>query len=362
MRTALTLTGSLFTFFLLEFLVFNTSFYPSIAQPDASTGIVQTIVGNELRRPDYDPNQVLSIGDSRMGFIPRYANQMSPGSPYTFATISVGGTTPRCWYYMLRAVDPDANRYSAVMIGMNNYEDAEILEDYANRAGDLNLVISLLGWRDIAEFSNSFHDPELKHAAARDILLKGLVYKIDFQRMLLDPMKRWSDLALYRPNSKNWNYQFVGPANNVANVQVDFQKRTLSLPPGTSSEMTEEFRSTLLADNPPDLGRHSAYMHYWLGRICDRYRGSRTKIVFVRLPRGPFVRPDQPARNPRSAERELAQRPNVLLTPEHYFDGLERPELFMDPLHLNGPGMARFSGGLGREVTELLGPPPRKKL
>lgn len=359
MRTALTLTASLFAFLLLQSLVFDTPFYASLAQPDASTGVVQTTVGNEIRRPYYDPNQVMSIGDSRMGgFLPRVANQMTPAIPYTFANISVGGSSPRVWYYMLRAVDPDAKRYSAIVIGMNDYEDAEILEDYANRLGDLNLVVSLLGWRDIAEFSGSFHDPELKGIAARDILLKGLVYKLDLQKMLLAPAKRLDDVLLYRENSKNWAYQYVGPRDDVSQVRIDFEKRALTVPPGTSPDRTEEFRYRFLAAPPPDRGVHTAYLHYWLDKICDRYRGSRTAIIFVRLPRGPFVRPDQPAFNPRSSVRELAQRQsNVLLAPEHLFDDLEHPELFVDPQHLNGPGMRLFSEALGREIAAMLGPP-----
>jgi hypothetical protein len=55
--------------------------------------------------------------------------------------------------------------------------------------------------------------------------------------------------------------------------------------------------------------------------------------------------------------RALAAEPDVVLLDEHRFDELERPELFGDPLHLNGEGILRFSRILAEEVRRVLGPP-----
>ena len=98
-------------------------------------------------------------------------------------------------------------------------------------------------------------------------------------------------------------------------------------------------------------------MKYWLGKIYEHYRGSPTRLIFLRLPRGGFVRPDQPRYNPHSSVRELAAQPNVTLIDEHFFDSLEKPELFRDEMHLNGPGMDRFSLMITQEVSRILGPP-----
>ncbi len=89
--------------------------------------------------------------------------------------------------------------------------------------------------------------------------------------------------------------------------------------------------------------------------MLDRYRGSRTKIVFVRLPRGPVVRPDKLVRKKSASIREFARSPNVLLCDEHAFDSLERPEFFKDAVHLNREGCARFSAMLAAEVSRVLG-------
>jgi lysophospholipase L1-like esterase len=111
----------------------------------------------------------------------------------------------------------------------------------------------------------------------------------------------------------------------------------------------------------PQTGHYAAFRRRWFGKIIDRYRNSPTKIVFFRLPRGPILRPGNLVHKRSSSIRELSQRPNVLLVPEHTFDVLEHPELFKDAMHLNREGIARFSPMLAEEVSKLLGPPaPRQ--
>jgi len=107
---------------------------------------------------------------------------------------------------------------------------------------------------------------------------------------------------------------------------------------------------------PAQTGRRSAYMKYWLGRIRDHYRGSKTRVVFLRLPRGAWIRPDMPPTNPQSSLHELEKEPNFTLLPEHLFDELETPERFHDEVHMNQLGLDRFTEILARTMREVLGP------
>ena len=101
-------------------------------------------------------------------------------------------------------------------------------------------------------------------------------------------------------------------------------------------------------------GRYANFRRLWYGRILDRYQGSRTKIIFIRLARGPVVRPGSLVRKRSSSIREFAYQPNVFLANEHAFDSLESPELFKDAVHLNREGCARFSGLLVEEIGRIL--------
>ncbi len=126
-----------------------------------------------------------------------------------------------------------------------------------------------------------------------------------------------------------------------------------------TGEQKDSVGSWLTHEYNPQTGRLARFQREWLGRIVDRYRTSRTKLIFVRLARGPIPRPDYLVKKLSSSIRELAGRPNVVLAPEHLFDALERPENFKDALHLNKDGVEKFSAGLADEVAHILGPAAR---
>ncbi len=353
-RAALILAASLLGFAVLEAAVFRSGLYLIVAEPRSTAGYLTTILHNEQTRPKEGPNQILAIGDSRMFLLPRVANEMGTG--YTYASIAVAGTTPRCWYYMLRSVDPEANRYRAVIITVDSYDDPETWENHADRESDMHYLIGLLGYADLEEFSNSYHDPALQARARRAILLKGWLLKRDFQELLRNPWARVRDALRNRRDSHKWIYDYPGEARSMVGLEVDFEHKSLKPPPGADAVLERSLRQYLLEPAPPDEGRHSAYLKYWFGRIYEHYRNSATRLIFVRLPRGPFVRPDQPPVNPNASVRLLAREPNVTLLREDLFNALELPEKFQDQMHLNRDGLREFSVSLAREMREVLGP------
>src|ERR1035438_1905013 len=111
-----------------------------------------------------------------------------------------------------------------------------------------------------------------------------------------------------------------------------------------------------VAQGVPFAREYGGMRRGWFGRIIDRYRGTGTRIVFVRLPRGPIPRPAWLARKTSSSIREMAERPDVMLGEEHAYESLERPEFFKDGMHMNREGVKRFSAMLPRDMARLLGP------
>jgi hypothetical protein len=356
MRTVPVLLASVVAFAAIEGAVFHTGLYPWILTPDSSTGDLETTLRDELERPKDGP-QVLGIGDSRMLLMPRISNQHALETGYTFGNIATAGATPRDWYYMLRGADPAARRYRAIVIAVEGYDDADTWNDDNDGDADLSYVIARLRLSDLWEFSRSYDDPDFQWKAARGILFKGLVYKRDFEDLLLHPRDRFRLARLAHRDSFAWHYGYTGPPDSLADFHVDWQAKTLMAPPHADEGIVQKLKFRLLFRLPPETGVHGRYMKYWLGKIKEHYRGSPTRLIFLRLPRGGFVRPDQPRYNPRSSVRELAAEPNVTLIDEHFFDSLEKPELFRDELHLNGPGMVSFSLMLTGEVSRILGPP-----
>ncbi len=353
LRTARVLLGSLLVFLLIEHFTFNR-FYPRAASPDSTTGHVELMMGNERKRPKPDRNQVLIIGNSRMSFFPRYTDPLRGELGYTFATIASAGTQPRCWYYMLRDEDPTHDHYRAVVIPLEDFDDNAFDEVMQNRYIDQRYILQELHLTDIPEFAGDFLTLEGKLGAARDIALKGYQYQADFLDLLRDPSKRLDYAEQARRDSHDWFHDYRGPDTNVAGLKINWEKKTVEGPAGMSQDLIDAFRFRLFMPIRPADGVSTAYDRKWLGKIVDLYRDSGTTVVFIRLARGAYIRPDLPPMNPQSVIRKLAGRPGVIVDDVHTFESLEDPAIFLDPLHFNGPGEERFSILLARHVSDLL--------
>jgi hypothetical protein len=258
---------------------------------------------------------------------------------------------------MLRDLDPAANRYRAMVLGVDDYND----EDLPNPSDDdiraLHYCIARLRVTDALDFARSFHSLQEKWGSLRGSLFKGLVYQADFLDFLVNPRARIRAVRFERSGFEEWTYNFLGNERSMAGLSIDWANLTARFPPDADGNQRETVAGFLLRKPEPQTGRMAAFRREWFGRILARYRGSRTRVVFLRLPRGPIARPAFLARSTGSVIRELASQPNVLLMDEHFFEPLERPELFADGMHMNQAGVARFSSMLARETARLLGQP-----
>lgn len=340
-----------------EGLLFHTDFYGSIVEPDSTTGYMELQIRDEIRRPKPNHNQVLAVGHSRMGLRPRVVNEDQPGTGYTFASIALGGTTPRAWYYALRAVDPQAHNYAAIVIPSDDYNDPEKYDELSERESDLHYLIARLGLRDLLDFPWTYREKKLQWEAVRGIILKGTVYKRDFLDFIDHPAARIAKARYYAHDSAGWYYGYGGTEQNLVGLQIDWQRKVVTkYPPGLSQSARNDIRNEIFPGSPPDQGRETAYLRYWYGRIIDYYRHSETKLIFMRVPRSALQPPDSPV-NPHSAERQIVGQPNVIVLDERLFNQLEHPDLFWDGYHMNRPGMEQFSRILAAEVRRVLGPP-----
>ncbi len=341
----------------LDALAFRTHFYPSNLKPDSTTGLFELILWREQQaQRTLGDNVVVTLGDSRFGIVPKISNALAPETGYLFRSAGVAGTDARSWFYMLRDLDPAANRYRAIVLGVDDFndEDLPVLSDDDLRA--LHYCIARLRIADAVDFSRSFYSRDVQWEALRGSLVKGVVYQPDFHEFLVNPKRRIRDVRFQRGGFEQWAYDYLGSDVSMTGLSIDWPTRTAQFPPGATPNQHGTVEDFLLRKPQPQTGRMAAFRREWFGRIIDRYRGSRTKIIFLRLPRGPIPRPQWLARSTGSVIREFAARPNVMLMNEHYFDPLEHPELFGDGMHMNKPGVALFSTMLAREIGRMLGP------
>ncbi len=339
--------------FAADAVVFRSGWYKSLLEPDSSVAMMERMIEAERGRQSQPArHQVLALGDSRMGFFVRFANESDRGAGVRFATLSLGGQLPRQWPYILRAVDPKANHYSAILLPLDDYDDLDTGQIMAERVSDLRYLGGQLRLSDLPDFAGSFLTWSSRWQAARSILFNGFAFQKDVQAFLAAPAARLRKLEQYR-DWEQWIYNYKGESRSLAGLRVDRANRKVFLPEDVPAPVRAMVERELLAHPAPRTGVMAAYREHWLGRLAERYRGSPTRLIFLRLPRGP-VPPVPRASNPEGTARRLARLPNVTLIDEHFFDSLERPELFMDPLHLNWPGVERFTLLLSGEVRRLL--------
>jgi hypothetical protein len=339
----------------LDAALFRTPLYPSIVEPDSSTGIFELILQRERHRQAANgDNLVATLGDSRLAYAPRLSNAISAETGLVFGNAGAAGSNPMTWYYMLRDLDPTARRYRAIVIATDEYgdedQDAEPDEDIR----PLHYVVNRLRLGDTLAFARAFHGLPLEFEALRGALLKGIVYQSDILAYLPHRKQRREKVRQYRQWFDVWTDNYVETAASMAGLRIDWQSMTATFGPEATEPQRDTVNSVLLHKPAPQTGRLAAFRRKWYGRIVDRYRGSPTKVIFIRLARGPIPRPDSLSRAQTSVVREMSSRPGVLVSPEHTFDYLERPELYKDGLHLNCEGIALFSPALAREVSRML--------
>jgi hypothetical protein len=298
---------------------------------------------------------VATFGDSRFAFYPRVCNQLTGETGLVIRSAGVAGSDLRSWYFMLRDLDPHARRYRALVFGLEAYEDEDGFFNPFDDVRALHYVMARLRLGDVLPFARSFESPAIQWQAVRGGVLKGFVFQSDLQAFLSHPLKRIQYVQLCRRGYPQWTYDYVDSSRTMTGLAIDWSTLTATFPSSFDDVQRETVQNALLRKAAPQIGRVAAFRREWFGKILDRYRGSRTKIVFLRLPRGPIPRPDSLMPKTSSSIREFAARPGVLLCDEHAFDSLERPELFKDALHLNDEGCKRFSVLLARELARMLG-------
>ncbi len=354
-RIAFVLVSAWVSLLGVDALLFRTGFYTSILNPDSSTGIFELTLSREQEflKHYFDHNLVLTFGDSRFAYAPRLANEVANETGLVFRHGGIGGTDARTWYYMLRDLDPTASRYRAIVLGVTNFDDQDEPFNPLNDIRSLHYVIVRLRWADVVPFAFSFKDTHLKWQAFRGAVLKGIVLQNDLYDFLAHPAHRLEYVRITREGWDSWTSGYVETDRSVEGLEINWQNFTAKYPPDADQNVRDTVGSLLVHEDPHD-GRVSRFRREWFGRIIDRYRGSRTKVIIVRLPRGAIPRPAWLAHPTSSSIREFASRPNVLLDDEHAFESLERPVLFKDGVHLNRAGIAKFSPMLAREIARVL--------
>ena len=348
--------SSLCVLFLLDAAMFRTGLYARYLEPASYAGNFESVLAAGRQKEFTKPHHVLVLGDSQIGegFSAQIADETGLHAGWEFFNAAVGGAAMRCWYYMVCDLDPDRTRFDVIVLPLRGYADVDDAEIHADR-DDLRWVIARVRLSDIAEFSGSFPTPLIKLSVLREALFKGLIYRRDLREFLRDPAERMQRVKDCRAACADSFYGYPGRTENLSGVWMDWATDTLHFPEGVSPQVQAEMKLHTHFRLWSVRGPERAYRTAWLGRIIERYRGTRTRIALISVPYRPFSIPFSWPAGADSFAALASRNPRVAVLNEHLFEDLEKPDLFFDVFHLNRTGRALFSNRLATALMRRFG-------
>ena len=337
-------------FVCLDGVIFHTGLYVSILAPDSYAGRLAVITRAEKQRPPSGLKEVLVLGDSRMaeGFSIAVADELGSAAGFKFVTLAEPASTANTWYYMLREVDPTAQRYWAIVLPYGiGYEptSAESLR--------ISMAAPLLRYGDCFTFASAFQQWSGRFRAVTACILRGSAYQSDVADFLEHPIARIENVqresAMVRARAvyKGRDYDMVGTSYDATTGQMTF-------PPRLTEAQREAIRKSLLQPSQSEMQYSLRLQRDWIPRILNRYSKSATAIVLTPVPRGPFAELPAFSVAQRASFPKVTRQRTFFYLPEQTFDFLEKPDYYFDAFHLNAKGRQRFTERLVNDLVARL--------
>lgn len=353
------LLGGIAACLVVDGLLFHTDLYPSLVWPGSIPDYSHRVAAREKLRRSSPSKEILLVGDSRIGrgFSAELATKRGTASGYSFVNVAIGGSTPRLWHYLLRQIDPDAERYAAIGIPVE-FRDSQrwavLGNEYLDRQSDIALIAPLLRYGDAGTFASSFESWTRQCEAFTACVLRGFAYRADLFDLFENPARRYRLLTWQKQGpSEGTLEKFLPAEHNVVGTSYDSQTGKLTLPNYLTREQAASIRKAVSPPPGKETGRWVRYRQSFVGEIQQRYAKSRTRLVLFQMPRAPIVPSPEP---PEASISTIASLVNdrTLLLGRDLFEFLEAPEYFADGAHLNALGRHEFSQQLADEIIPLL--------
>lgn len=344
----------------LDLALFRSGFYYQWIERKSTAGAVMTARAWALHQLRPGMKNVLVLGDSRIGqgFSPALANQVAARDGINFVGVAIPGSTPRVWYYFLRSIDPQGERFAAVALMADSLRDDTLLEDFTNRELDLNYLAPLATPGDLSTLPGSFSKAELQERSRIDIVFPALAMQSDLRGFLRGPRARIEDIR--RWNELRWQLMSNYPGVNERVPDLKFDPAT-GLPsdysgmrPGLQQKLRGYFQTMKMKPSPDRMNMLNAYRNLWIGGIATRYGEHGIPVISFQMPRGPYHGKMMPVLPASGAYAEMASVGKVELLDTGTFGNLEQPQFFFDHIHLNSTGRKQFSEQLSAELKPLI--------
>ena len=358
---------SLVVFLGLDNTLFRSGFYSRFESTKSVAGHFASVARWCIGAPPAPPKKdVLVLGHSKIeaAFAPRQFDEENPDSHLRIVMGSSGGTTEKMWFYLLKHIDPNRDRYAGIVIPIDTYKTPPLSTDCDNLIADAQFLTPMLDPKDWPGFAASYTDPKVREKVLLGMAASSHLYAVDLQDFILHPQDRFIDIDWTKKAGPTFLYNWTGFDGDLEELEIDRKAAKILHAPAHLDPFRRLETEARLLPLPADqvagwTARYHGFREEWLSRIIDFYAGSATKLVFVQVPRWPF---DMPALLPLAGAPSLTDfvkpSPNVVVLDEHLFEDLETPYYFYDVLHVNKRARHAFTSRFSKQLRTALGDGP----
>lgn len=343
----------------LDWGLFRSGLYAHLIKPGSTAGALVGAMKAIDAHHDPGRRNVLVLGNSRVaeGFSGKLADAAVGHGNLHFINGATPGTSLRVWYYMLREIDPAADRFDAIAM-MVSYDLEGTRQVLADNPLDTRYLVSLLRVTDALDYPATFLDDDQRDFARRGTLFPLSVLREDVLDFVSAPRTRlrevhhrdaaWaSAVANYRGNARALPELAIDPVSGQPSDWGADAKKTKALLGGYFKQLAAPAPGSAQVANLD-------YQDAWLQRILDRYTAAGVPVIVFAVPRGPYHAAMGRSLRMSDTIAGLAREGRLAALPAADFTVLEQPRYFFDAQHMNRAGREEFSAMLAERVAPLL--------
>ena len=346
---------SILFFLLLDIIIFRSGAYAFILNENTTAGQIFRKVHFEKNHLNQDGNNpILILGASEMQFAfsnkiftEKYANEK-----FDVRTIFSPGLHLQVWYYLLKFIDQDKNKYEAIVIPISRYKPNGSSEhNHSNRIDTAQFLSPFISVFDWYELFNSFNDKSAKEKILRFAFTPSHIYAKDIQDLLIHPLSRYEQIRFFYLNIQNYNPNIdINKVDDMKNFIYDSSiNKITQYPAHFNNHMRNSadflFQPISLESAYATSNSVNQYNKIWLNKIIDYYALSNTKIILFEIPFPELKRPSTfELKDALDLRNNLNSNPNLYFFDENFFqDQFNDPKYYYDWTHMNSEGQSLFT-------------------
>jgi hypothetical protein len=352
---------SIVFFMLCDTLIFRSDFYTRYLKGNDVGTLAFRVRLQRGLSVDPASKRMLLIGNSQLqrSFSPSLFEQRFGNSGITLERLDAPKTYEEVWFYALKYADPHHDKYNAILITLPDYKVEPFSgfgasENYAK----VTFLAPFISLRDWFQVLKDYKDPTLRSRAARLALLASHRYSFDLQDFLMHPLSRIQEYKYRNAMGNDWDKDPPIVPGEWRQIGIEGGKVTDCPAPYSHFDCVgaEGAIKPIPADYAASATEYNAaYEKKWLGKIVDMYKGSRTRLIFVQMPRWPTTMPErEPIPGAPDIREFFTGVPNVTFLDANLLTRFETPTFMHDHAHVAPAAIPGVTEALGAEIVRTM--------